>query len=126
MADQPTDLDMATYKLRFFFSPGSGICLWSANDATREKWDYPVDVQALPLPENTWRKALYVMAWHDTSIDWSHPSGPSPWTDEERFNFNRAAQSLLALLREQLGSDFEICDESETKEQQPKRTPFVR
>lgn len=111
---QPAETGMATYKLRFFFSPGSGICLWSANDAARERWDCPVDLKALPLPENTWRKALYVMAWYDTGIDWSYPAAPSPWTIEERLSFNLAAQSLLAVFRDQLGSDFEISDESET------------
>lgn len=105
---------MPTYCLRFFFSPGGGICLWAGNDAARDEWDYPVDVQGLPLPENTWRYAYHLCAWYDTSIDWAYPPNPSPWDANETARFNLAAQSFLRTLREQLGPDFEVLDESGT------------
>lgn len=105
---------MPRYRLRFFFSPGSAVCLWSDNAAAREKWDYSIDVQQLPLPENLWRFALHLCAWHDTSIDWDYPPGPSPWAAAERGRFNRAAQDFLSVLRGQLGDEFEVIDESDT------------
>lgn len=105
---------MSVYRLRFFFDPGSGICLWAANDATRDKWDYPVDAELLPLPENTWRFARHLCCWYDTSIDWTYPPDPSPWEDSERDRFNVAAQRFLEVLRNQLGPDFEVVDESGT------------
>ncbi len=105
---------MAKYRLRYFFDPGAGICLWAANDAARERFGYPVDVQDLSLPENVWRRACYLTAWFDTSIDWNYPPDPSPWTIEERKRFNVAAQEMLALLRSHLGPEYEIVDESET------------
>jgi hypothetical protein len=49
---------MATYHLRYFFDPGAGICLWSSNDAARQKFDYPVDARDLPVPETTQRRLL--------------------------------------------------------------------
>jgi len=105
---------MHLYRLRYFFSAGSNVCLWAGDEAARQKWDYPIDAQCLPLPENTWRLSLHLCAWYDTSIDWSYPPNPSPWDVRERTNFNLAAQRFLANLREQLGADFEIIDESET------------
>ena len=60
---------MAKYTLRYSFDPGSGICLWSDNDAAQSKWGYPVEIRSLGLPENTWRQAIHVMAWYDTCLD---------------------------------------------------------
>lgn len=105
---------MAEYRLRFFFDPGAGVCLWADSDATRKQFDYPVDARNLPLPEDTRRRVSSACAWFDTGIDWDYPPGASPWDQEERERFNVAAQELLTLLREQLGSEFEIVDESGT------------
>jgi hypothetical protein len=102
---------MARYVLRYFFDPGSGICLWSANDEARKRFDYPVQLTELGLSENLLRQAIYVMAWHDTSLDWSNPPNSS-WPDSERIRFQQASKNLLAMLREALGPKFEIRDES--------------
>ena len=103
---------MATYKFRYFFSAGSGVCLWSDNDAAREKFDYPVNFSKLTLSENLQRKALYIMAWYDTSLDWDYPPDPSPWSEEEKTRFNLAAQELYLDLCEKLGSELSIKNES--------------
>jgi hypothetical protein len=105
---------MPTYRLRYFFDPGGGICLWSGNDAAQDRFGYPVDARSLPLPENTWRRVAHLCSWYDTSIDWNYPPDPSPWDASERKRFNAEAQKLLASLRHQLGADFEIADESGT------------
>ena len=105
---------MSVYHLKFFFDPGSGTCLWAINDAARDMWDYSVDAQLLPLPENTWRFAHHLCSWYDTSIDWTYPPDPSPWEAAERDRFNVAAQRFLGLLRLQLGPDFEVEDDSST------------
>ncbi len=105
---------MANYLLRYFFDAGSGICLWSSNDAAREKFDYPVELQSLELPENLMREALNIVTWFDSSLDWSYPPNPSPWSEQERGHFNEASQSLLSKLRQQLGPAFDIRDESGT------------
>jgi hypothetical protein len=108
---------MAKYRLRYFFDPGAAICLWSANDVARQEFGYPVDARNLPLPEITRIRLDDLAAWYDTSIDWDYPPGPSPWDEAESQRFNAEAQKLLATLREQLGSDFEIEDESGTAKQ---------
>jgi ribosomal protein S18 acetylase RimI-like enzyme len=102
----------ATYHLRYFFDAGSGVCLWSANDAARTRWGYPVACDRLSLTTNTRHWAAYVLAWYDTSFDWNDPGGPSPWTLDEAARFDAAAQRLLGLLRAELGPDVTISDES--------------
>src|SRR5262245_57775752 len=103
---------MPTYRLRYFFDPGAG-CLWSGNDAARDRFGYAIDASSLALPENTWRRVAYLCSWYDTSIDWNDPPN-SPWDAAERERFNSEAQRVLALLREQLGPEFEVVDESYT------------
>jgi hypothetical protein len=102
---------MSKYKLRYFFDPGANICLWAANENARERFGYPVDISQLPISENTRRRVFYVAAWYDTSIDWGHPAGPSPWHADERQLFNSAAQNLLGKLRSELGKEFDLVDE---------------
>lgn len=102
----------ARYRVRFTFDTGSGICLWSANDAARHRFGYPVDLDQLSLPESVRRRGAFVMAWFDTFLDWESPSEASRWLAREEASFHAAAQELLALFREHLGTDFEIVDES--------------
>ena len=104
----------ALYRLRFFFDTGSGICLWCGNDAARERYGYPVDLRDLPLPETIRRRGYFVLAWHDTFMDWDMSPQPTKWRAREVAAFNDATQELLALLRQHLGPDFELVDESET------------
>jgi len=105
---------MPVYRLRYFFDPGAGICLWAGNDAAESRFGSAIDPQSLPLPENTWRRVAYLCAWYDTRIDWSYPPNPSTWDFAEEERFKSEAQRLLALLREQLGQEFEIEDKSHT------------
>lgn len=90
------------YALRYFFDPGSGTCLWAANDDTRDAFGYAVDHDALPLTDDTrvWLEGL--IEWFDESINWDDPGGPSPWNAVERANFAQAAAEGLARLRRDL------------------------
>ena len=102
-------------RLRFFFDTGSGICLWSDNDAARERFDYPVPLEALPLPDTIRRRGDFLIAWYDTFMDWELSPQPSRWWPREQAAFNAATQEFLALLQEQLGPAFELVDESGAK-----------
>ncbi len=105
---------MAKYLIRFFFDAGSGICFWAGNDAALERFDYSIETKDLGLNENIWRRIGYLNSWYDTSLDWNYPSNPSPWDNTELQRFNHEAQKLLVLVRDQLGPDYEIIDESGT------------
>jgi hypothetical protein len=101
---------MNIYKLRYFFDPGSGICLWSANDLARETYGYAVNHEALGLPPAVGNRIAELIALFDTSIDWDCPMNPSPWSNAELAGFQAAAAELLQSLKGCLGSDFEISD----------------
>ena len=105
----------AKYRLRYFFDFGSDICLWAGNDAARDHFGYPVGFEKLPLPATIQRRGWFVAVWHNTFMDWDNAPEPSRWWPKEQLAFNAAAQELLPLLREHLGPDFEIVDESLTR-----------
>ena len=111
---RPSVAPMKLYRLRYAFDTGAGVCLWAANDAARERFGYAVETPELKLPPVAERRVEALLRWHRTGIDWSDPAGPSPWSDEERQRFNREAQLVLRLLREQLGPKYFITDESGT------------
>ena len=100
------------YRLRFFFDHGSGVCLWTAGEAARERFGgYPVALGALPLPPATVREGEDLLTRYDTSLDRDDPAGPSPWTDAEFAAFHADARAFLARLRRELGPAFEVVDE---------------
>jgi len=101
---------METYKLRYFFDPGSGICLWSENDLARERFGYPVDLDSLALTLSMKAQAAELITRFDSSIDWADASRPSPWSNEKRAQFETDAADFLRVLRECLGTAFEIRD----------------
>ncbi len=98
------------FRLRFFFDAGSGICLWSASSAARERFGYAVASGELAISESLRRECDELCAWYDRSLNWDDPSGPSLWTAEEAARFDVAAASLLERLRQELGPDFAIAD----------------
>jgi hypothetical protein len=78
--------------LRFMFDAGSGTCLWAADDAARAAFGYAVDHHALPLDAAMRARLDGLVAWHDRSIDWAHPGGPSPWDATAQARFAQAAR----------------------------------
>ncbi len=102
-----------TYEFRYFFDPGSGVCLWSNNEAANARYGYPVDHWELPLSENTKRWLQYLIAWFDTSLDWESPGdSDDTWSEDELNRFRAAARKGLEMLwRELPASHFSIADE---------------
>ena len=99
---------MQRYEFRYFFDPGSGTCLWSANAMAREKFGYAVELDFLDLPSDVVSRASEVLNIFDSSIDWHDPTANSPWPQTQRDQFIVAADELLDSLREALGPDFEV------------------
>lgn len=98
-------------KLRFFFDPGSSICLWAADDEARLKYQYPIRLEMLPLSIDTVTLGNQLIAKFDTSLDWNDPGNPSPWNEAEYSAFFVLAKHLLTLMRAELGHEFELLDE---------------
>ncbi|HEU4454476.1 MAG TPA: hypothetical protein VFR81_15515 [Longimicrobium sp.] len=105
---------MAIYRLRFFFDAGSGVCLWADNHEARESFGDAVRSDDLPLEPSTEARLERLIAWYDESIDWDDPGTAWPWTDEEQARFDAETQAVLALLRQELGAEYEIEDRSKT------------
>lgn len=103
-------------QFRYFFDPGAGTCLWSANDRARARFGYPAVLADLCLPPEVASHADELIARFDTSIDWSNPAGPSPWTEDEREGFMRDTAALHESLRAFLGSSVTIIDESSRRQ----------
>ncbi len=97
----------ARYLIRLMFE-WSGGCLWCGNDAAREQFDVGPIENRLPLSVETRQRLENLSRWHDTALNWDHPSAPSPWTAEDRAHFEQAVHAVLAVLRSELGPVFEV------------------
>jgi hypothetical protein len=97
--------------LRYFFDPGSGVCLWAANDEAYQQFGYPVELDSLPLSASTRSAAEELISRFDTGIDWEYPAGPSPWTASDEQSFLVVAREVLRRIRGELGAAFDVRDE---------------
>lgn len=98
---------MAKYILNYWFEHG-GICLWSANDNSRSKYDYPIDNDKLPILKELIDELYALEGEYQGYLNWSYPPDPSPWTAEQKKGFiSRANMAYLELVSE-LGNDFEV------------------
>lgn len=66
------------------FDWGSGVCLWSADDATISKFgDYPITTDNLPVSETTKNTLEHLISWHDEAFNWNNPSGELLWDEQQ-------------------------------------------
>jgi len=98
---------MPQYALRLMFEWGGG-CLWCGNDTARDRFGVGPVEDCLPLGPDTRRRLEQLSRWHDGALDWKYPPDPSPWLPDEWERFGRAATDLLAVIRAELGSDFDV------------------
>lgn len=115
----------AEYVIRFFFE-WRGSCFWGANDAARERFDYYIEPEELPLSVRTIKRANELMEWHDQDLNWEDPPDPGPWRQEECDRFNQAAREFLITLRQELGERFEVLDEFREEKEDPDLDAYLR
>jgi hypothetical protein len=104
---------LARYVFRFFFDGCAGDCLWSSNDAAREKYGYPASLDDLGLSEETIAKANELMQ-RACLMAQKEPDvyGVSYYfSTEEEAEYLCEVAELLSTIRNELGADFEIVDE---------------
>lgn len=102
---------MRPCRLRFFFDSGSGICLWSGDAFTEDRYGLAVEACALPLPPDLVAETERLIALGDMGLDWDVPEGPSPWTADDERGFQWEADALWERLRVALGPGFVVVDE---------------
>ena len=98
-------------KFRFFFDPGSGICLWAADDEARDTYDYPIALEELPISQSAKDFGNRLLQLFDTSINWDDPGGPSPWSESKCIKFKTEADEFFQILSAELGTGFELHNE---------------
>ncbi len=97
----------ARFVVRLMFEWGGG-CLWCGNDAARAAFGVGPVEDRLPLSPTTRQRLVELSAWHDGALDRKYPPDPSPWSAEERNQFERAAGEVLAVVRAELKPEFEV------------------
>jgi hypothetical protein len=101
----------AKYIIRYFFDYRAETCLWSANDAARNEFGYPIKLSLLPLNERTKDRIQELCRKFDTSLNWGDPSSPSPWGKKDFALFQEAASELLKTIEGELGIDYQLINE---------------
>ena len=99
---------MAKYKMKYWFEWG-GTCLWSANDAAIEEFDYAVDEQKLPISRKLKNLLWYLQAYHENMMDMDNAPDDSPWwTEEDTIMFDKKKKIAYEQLCQELGEEYEI------------------
>lgn len=100
---------MSTYKMKFSYDWGSGICLWSTNQAAHLKFgNYPIYVSKLPISDKLKDELEHLIQWHDEALNWDEPNGDLLWDDNQVDTFLYASENAYNRLCDELGSDYEI------------------
>ena len=98
-----------TYRLKFMFDWGSGVCLWSANKNAEERFgDYPIPCSELPVSLDLKEKLDRLIEWHDEALNWNDPSGDLLWDDRQVNEFLAMAENLYLELCEELSDEYDI------------------
>jgi hypothetical protein len=97
------------YKMKFMFDWGSGICLWSTNKASEDKFGgYPVSTDDLPVSLEMKEELEHLIDWHDEALNWDDPADDLLWNDTQVQEFLAAAKKSYLALCDALGPDYEI------------------
>lgn len=103
---------MAKYRFKFWFEWGCDEthcpCLWCDDDITGGKFDCYVNIHDLPISDSLKKLLCELGIEHDTALDWSCPSDPSPWTEEQYEDFSARAKQAHKMLQDELGDEYEV------------------
>ncbi|MGW7461129.1 hypothetical protein [Streptomyces sp. NPDC054797] len=94
--------------LRFFFEYGVDTPLWPSD--LDSPYGYPCDPQKLPITRETSKELMRLADLYQSSLDWDHPAGPSPWSREQHELFRCEADAALEALRRELGDGWKVED----------------
>ena len=91
------------------FDWGSGVCLWSANQAAEERFgDYPVCTDKLPVTQELKDIMECLIEKHDEALNWNDPAGDLLWDETQVHEFLIAAKRVYLMLCDELSADYEI------------------
>jgi SAM-dependent methyltransferase len=116
----------AKYQLKFWWEWLSDTAFWGANDAAREDFGYCIKPEQLPLSKETAQWVVAMSVWHDTQLNWSEPSMPLEWKQDECDRFNAASEQLFETASRELGSDFELIYTQEKLTEDPDLGEYLK
>lgn len=95
--------------MKFMFDWGSGVCLWSTNQAAKDLFgNYPIFTSKLAVSDSTKKRLEHLIDRHDEALNFDEPNGDLLWNDEQIAEFLDAAKRCYYQLCKELGSDYEI------------------
>lgn len=103
---------MAPMRLRFFFDWGTTTCLWADDAEARSRLGYAVEPRDLPLAPALVDALEQLAIRHDGFLNWADPAAPHDRSPADCRAFDLAVAELVPHLREALGPDFELVDQS--------------
>lgn len=101
------------HHLRFFFEYGVDTPLWPGPPGDPDldsPFGYPCAPEKLPITPATRNELTRLAGLYQSSLDWDHPAGPSPWTRDQQESFRSEADTVLEALRRELGDDWTVED----------------
>ena len=101
---------LVEYILKYWFEDG-GNCLWSVNDHAKNKFNYDIDNEKLPISRALVDELYALEAEYRGYLDWDYPLSPSPWTPKQKSDFKKRANETYLKLLSELGTDFKIINE---------------
>lgn len=101
---------MAKYILKYWFEHG-GTCLWSTNDLAKNKFDYAIANEKLPISKSLIKELYALEEEYHGYLDWEYPPNPSPWTENQKSDFKYRANKVYHKLLSELGIEYEIINE---------------
>lgn len=92
--------------MKYMFDWGSGTCLWSENKPAIERYDYPVEIDKLPISYELKGYLAKLVERHDMALNWDNPSGDLMWSEEEQRHFIEDATDGYKRLCRELGDKY--------------------
>ena len=96
--------------LKFMFEYGNdSSCIWSVNQKANDNFGYgSIEHELLGISDVLNLKMVALCIEFQSSLNWGNPSAPSPWTDEQREDFNKRAQQAYDDLVNELSEKYEV------------------
>ncbi|WP_221033409.1 hypothetical protein, partial [Pseudomonas cichorii] len=95
------------FRIRLMFEWGGGA-LWCGNEAALARFSVGPIEEKLPLSSTTLERLDEMTCLHDRALNWDYPPDPGTWSAAEYIEFDDAAETLLAVIQEELGIGFEV------------------
>lgn len=94
-------------QINLMFEWGGGT-LWCGNDLARARFPVGNIEEFLPIASETLARLNDLTQWHDTALNWDYPPDPGPWDASEQSRFSDAANAILKLIQDELGSEYQV------------------